>query len=258
MEREEQSLARKLGQYGGLIALILSIVTGAYTIYDKLIMEKARKSASEQAEIRRIVARITEINRELIELDSQVETAGNPQKMRQKLQFLTMNANGEKMALLEWGAQIYASLEDEIGFAAALTLCHESLVMGQNDRALSYADTAIRVAVTPTWKVEGMRKKAQVLFAHGSEQSIQVGREEFQKSIKLVREATSVDQRVVYTVYRDWIVSEATFGNCKMAKQKRVEAEKDIAEVFKFVPGSLKSFRADVDLFLSRQSKCAY
>ena len=249
LKEEQKSLARKLGQYGGLIALILSILIGIYTVYDKMILEQDRENAKNQAEMHRIVARITEINWKLIELGFQ--------NAPEKLEPLVKNANGEKIALLEQASSLSQSLGEQVGLAASILLSSENLNFGKNDRALFHANTAMALADTAGFRAMSLRYRGRALFASGSTQDIEQARKDFQGSIQLAKESSSTQEHyIVVNTYADWIILEAMFGDCNAGKRTRSEAEQEIGELFPHNPMVLTSFKENVKKILSTQHRC--
>jgi hypothetical protein len=205
VEAEERSWVRRSSLLGSLLALLISILSGGYNIYDNAVVRPSQAEDDALGELRQIVGRLSEINWKLIE-----QWSGDPQRAR----MVQMTANGEKVSLLDRADQIVAALGPRIGLSEYLTLAYEHLGFGDNATALRYANAAIAVAASPGLRAEAYRYKARALFAPGDTQDLDKAREAYREGLKAASGGTMSASNAAATIYVDWLINEAAFGDC--------------------------------------------
>jgi hypothetical protein len=203
---EERSWMRRSSLVGSMLALLISILSGGYSIYDNAVVRPSKAQEESLGELRQIVSRLSEINWKLIE-----QWSGDPQRAR----LVQMAANGEKVSLLDRADQIVAAMGPRIGLSEYLTLAYEHLGFGDNLTALRYANAAIGVAATPGLKAEAYRYKARALFMPGPTQDLEKGREAFREGLEAASGGGTMSaSNAAATIYVDWLYNEASFGDC--------------------------------------------
>ncbi|MFV0275807.1 MAG: hypothetical protein ACK5HY_01295 [Parahaliea sp.] len=60
-KKSEKSLLKKLSEYGGLVALVISISIGIFTLYDKIILSPQKSEYESEKELRSHLSQLTEI-----------------------------------------------------------------------------------------------------------------------------------------------------------------------------------------------------
>jgi hypothetical protein len=203
---EERSWTRRSTVIGSVLALLISILSGGYSIYDNAVVRPSKAQEESLGELRQIVGRLSEINWKLIE-----QSGGDPQRAR----MVQMTASGEKVSLLDRADQIVAAMGPRIGLSEYLTLAYEHLSFGDNATALRYANAAIAVAATPGLKSEAYRYKARALFLPGATQNLEEGRAAFAAGLKVASGGGTLSaNNAAATLYVDWLINEAWFGDC--------------------------------------------
>ena len=170
----EESLMKRSSSFVGVVALFFSITVGGYTIWEKAVVEPRKSEASKTEDIRRIVSRIGELNRQVI--DAQYENVA-------KAAALGRLANGEKLGLLSKAESIIESIEHRFDFSEYFVLAFEQLNAGNNELAIRYYELAYQAAPKDLPKTEALRGYAQAVFAQGPNQDIDYARTQFQKAL---------------------------------------------------------------------------
>ena len=57
VEHERKSIVKRLGVWGGLIALVVSVSTGWFSLYDNLVLKPRQERTASGGELRNIVGR---------------------------------------------------------------------------------------------------------------------------------------------------------------------------------------------------------
>ena len=200
---------KRSSSFVGVVALFFSITVGGYTIWEKAVVEPRKSEASKTEDIRRIVSRIGELNRQVI--DAQYENVA-------KAAALGRLANGEKLGLLSKAESIIESIEHRFDFSEYFVLAFEQLNAGNNELAIRYYELAYQAAPKDLPKAEALRGYAQAVFAQGPNQDIDYTRTQFQKALNHASKAkTYVALASQLNIYVAWTVSEIFFGDCDKA-----------------------------------------
>jgi hypothetical protein len=218
---EERSWARRSTMLGSALALLISILSGGYNIYDNAVLRPSQEQEQALGELRQIVARLSEINWKLID-----QSDGDPQRVR----VVQMTASGEKVSLLDRADQIIAARGGLVGVSEYLTLAAEHLNFGNNDKAVRYAEAAIASAAGPGMRAEAFRYKARALFAPGETQDLAKARAAFTDGLRTIGGSGTLSSlNLVATLYNDWLVNEAYFGDCARLQPLYLEMQKALA-----------------------------
>lgn len=220
VERERKSIVKRIGAWGGIIALAVSVSLGSFSLYDNLVLRPRHERAASGDELRDIVGRLAEINTRLTE----VQFENNPTKLRA----LSMSVNAEKATLITRADSIIDSVRSEASFPDLITLSFEHSNFGNAERSLFYANAALEVAETQQFRGEALRYKGRALFAPGPAQDFDAGRRFFNESIAAFRKSGVVGHAaLVLNTYADWILFEAVLQSCDAAQDiyKRLKQE---------------------------------
>ncbi len=209
VEIDRRSVVKRVGAWGGLVALVISLITGSFTIYEKFVANPAARRDALVSEMQTIVARFSSINSKLVELQLEGDL--------RKLQALSQNANTEKFVLLDRADTIIRSLGDDFGVGHYIQLAYEHLNFGQSKMAEHYAKRAFTSARNPLLKAEAVRYRGRALFLDGEIQNKILAREAFREAIVLAdRIPGFLSTQVLGSIYADAIGSELFFGDCDM------------------------------------------
>lgn len=220
IEHERNSIVKRLGAWGGLIALVLSVSTGAFSLYDNFVLKPRQERAATGGELRKIVGRLSEINSRLTEVQLERDLT--------KLRALSMAANAEKATILARADWIIDNVRSEASFPDFIALSFEHSNFGNSERSLLYANAALEVAETEQFRGEALRYKARALFAPGPVQDIQAARGYFEDSIATFKKSGVVGHPgLVLNTYVDWVLFEAVLKGCDAGRNvyKRLEQE---------------------------------
>lgn len=220
VERERKSIVKRVGAWGGLIALVVAVSTGSFSLYDNLVLRPRQERAASGGELREIVGRLSEINSRLVE----VQLENNLTKLRA----LSMAANAEKATILARADRIIDNARSEATFPDYITFSYEHSNFGNSERALLYANAALEVAETEQHRGEALRYIARGLFAPGPSQDVDAARGYFNESIATFQGSGVVGSAaLVLNTYADWVLYEAVLVGCDAGRDvyKRFEQE---------------------------------
>ncbi len=207
------------------IALIISLIAGTHGLYDTFIIKREKEKADAVAQVRATIRRLTEIN-----AMSASAFSTNPEAAI----YISQNSNPEKIALLAYTDKVISDLEyneteNLIDAGSYFLLSSEHLNLANAKLALNYAKRAIAAAGdNRAVEAEALRINARALFVPSEIQNREEGRRTYSQARDIVRNFSSVaSTQVEINVVIDWMVSEANFGDCKLAK----DAARDIARL---------------------------
>ncbi len=243
MENEERSIEKRVSLWGGIIALMISLIIGTFQIYEYTILRQSEAREAKIIQIGTFVRRITELNSEISRLSVFTDT---PEKMA-RANVGAKIINGEKLSIVRLADRLLQEDPDAGGFAAYATIAYEMLTQGNNSKALEYANAALEKSQTVPEKIEAQRYIARILFAPGVTQDIQEARKVFLDAKSLALNETSyLRSQLTASAISDLVVSEALFGDCDQSKLAMDELEtlmatEDSALVFQLSIGEIRN-----------------
>ncbi len=247
-ETEQQSIFKKLGVWGGLIALLISILTGGFTIYDNFVLKPEHGKKVSLKELSGIVLQLAEINLRIIETQ---------QKKDLKLLNNFIRAiNAKKISLINRADEIAKEFPNDVGVSENIALAYEHINFGNNEMGLVYSEKAFKVAKNKAFKAEAKRYKARSLFPPSSIQNITEARKSFSEGIQIAKNFNS-DARLatLLNLYNDWIVSEAVYNSCEESR-KIWEELFELLETYKVPPEIQNISYQNVREVLIQYNKC--
>lgn len=139
MEKEKaKSLKKRLSEYGGILALILSIVIGAFTVYDKIILQPKKEEVIELESFRKDINTLVQLSAQI----SSLNWEGNPAAAQAQAQNLTP----QKVALIE-NIERYGEMHpDKYKFADRLMLVNENEQFSWHEKAIIHAKKALEIS----------------------------------------------------------------------------------------------------------------
>jgi hypothetical protein len=250
-EEGEKSLSRQFSVWGGIIALTISIMIGCFQIYEYTILRKEEAREANAIQLGTYVRRISELNSDLA--GKAISAVTPEQKARVAAEGKVINS--EKFSIVRLASRLLREQPEAGGFAAYATLAYELILQGDNETALSYANSALQFSLTKPEKIESMRYVAMVLFAPGATQNIDLARENFRDAIKLAKEEKSyLSNQLVAGVFSNFVVAEVQFGGCAEAKMALNELRTDLsAERF---PHILQAALSEIGFSIQGQNRC--
>ena len=213
LDSEEKSPGRKIGQWMGLAALIISITVGGFQIYENIILREREALASDRRALADYVRQITALNSKIISMYISAQT--NP-AVRSLAKVLYI----EKRSIMGLADRLLSERKKLAGFASLFTLSAEHLNVGNTAKARQYAELAVSSATTDADRAEAQRLVARTMFAPGKGQDIPGARNTFGRAVDTIQQIdTFLRADLFANLYSDWIVSEAMFGDCETASE---------------------------------------
>lgn len=145
LEKENaKGLKQRLSEYGGILALVLSILIGAFTVYDKIVVLPKKDEAAKSDSFRKDLDTLVQLSAQISSLD----WANNPLAAQAQAQSLTP----QKTALIEKIERFGEIHPDELRFADRLMLANENEFFMWNEKALIHAKKALEISTDPLQK----------------------------------------------------------------------------------------------------------
>ena len=253
LDADERSTPKRVAMWGGLLALVVAISTGAFQLWDGLVLREQVASETKHRELNSYVRRLMELNSHIFRLQS--KTLGStPDPMAvEEINLMTT----EKISIVGLADQLL-SQNDNIGsFAVLYTLAFEHLNLGNNRKALAYSRKAASISQSNAEAVGAGRYIARALFSPGPIQNMEAARGEFTRTLALARnEKTSRRVGLLTSVYEDWILMEMMYtGACDTA----AALLRDMTAEFRIIPNSQPAHsyvRQKVMTYVQSTSSC--
>jgi tetratricopeptide (TPR) repeat protein len=224
-----RSLQKAMAIYGGYLALVISILTGAYTLYDNLVVRPEREQALKEAAVRGKISELSSLIARALRA-----MAENP-----------MNGGAEAAALAPQRLQLIEEIEAGardmpylLRFPDYLLLSNEYEGWGRFPEALYALDRARKAA--GDWQ-----QLANLDWATGRVNA-QIGdmgraREHFDRAIGAFRSAgVRNNGGSMMLAYLQWLYGEFTNGDCAGARTVFEKMSEDFAN-----PGMAAAVRTE-------------
>ena len=139
IEKEKaKGLKKSLSEYGGILALIVSVVIGVFTVYDKIIIQPIKEEAIELESFRKDINTLAQLSAQI----SSLNWAGNPAAAQAQAQNLTP----QKIALIENIERYGEMYPDKFKFADRLMLVNENELFSWHKKAIIHAKKALEIS----------------------------------------------------------------------------------------------------------------
>jgi hypothetical protein len=209
-ENKSGGLKHHLSEYGGIVALVLSIVIGAFTVYDKLVIQPGKDEVAKSDAFRSDLDTLVQLTARISSLD----WVGNPAVAQAQMQSLAP----QRMALIEKIEQFGAANPGSLRFADRLMLANENEFFIRHETALMHARKALEISADPLqaanayWAIARMNGRLNKLAEMRT--SYEKAIDQFMK-VGLNTSAVSIMQ-----LYTQWVASELVQGEtCAPAKK---------------------------------------
>lgn len=222
---EETSLRKKLSEWGGMIALFLSILIGGYTVFENLVLADKRQRAEDLRQLREIVVEIGKLNVEAVSDFPQTEAAGKrggPSDVSsQDLGMLAQASKGQainniKLPLMDRAVSIIEEHKEYVDPATVLVIVQElynaqDLLQAQE---MGFLAMSLAKRGSPLYS-EAARISASTFAAESSVESIAEARKLYAQAISSAKEVKNINAPwLLSNSIRDWSLMEALIGNC--------------------------------------------
>lgn len=200
-----QTPAEKLARQGALIALVLSITTGAYTIYDNFwARPHERKVARAEQDfelVQRTLQQISATNQALAQIPPGTNRAVAQQTM--------LAALAQKRSQLAIVLPLVDRVADRLTTSDYYILSGEEMTAGDPAASRKFAEAAVTHARNPYERLEALRNRGAAQFISGDPDA---GRASFAAAAAAGPGDGLAPNRAV--VYGNWAAAEAMSGNC--------------------------------------------
>lgn len=226
LEEDERSVTKRISLWGGLVALIISIMIGGLQIYEYTVLRERESREANILQLGAFVRRITELNSELARSTLLAQTPEELAIVNAEAKII----NSEKHSIVRLADRLVQEAPEAAGFAAFATIGFEMMAQGNNRKALSYAKAALETSQTTPEKVESMRYIARALSVPGATQDLETAREKFQEAWRLAKtEASYLRPQLVSNALVDLVISEVLYGDCDKAVSAVQNLKRDLS-----------------------------
>jgi tetratricopeptide (TPR) repeat protein len=210
---KKKSLIEKIGMWGGIIALALSLIISFVALYDRLISKPKEQEEQYREKLKEKIAKIQQINNNIAKINA------SKLKVEEKLQLESLAAS-EKPNFIESANQLIMKLKQNIGAADFYILGYEKANAGDFEGGRTYLEKAIEKTSDVNLKSECHRNLGKLFFMTKDDRLLDKARNEYSKSISLIVELKQWGRsaQLAY-IYADWVIMEALCGNCDRAKK---------------------------------------
>lgn len=212
IDREKRSVHIRISKWAGVAALLISVVVGGLTVYDRIFLDPKQRQDQDLAQLRDI---ITQIGRTNLDIASRASTM----KIDFADVYYSQINNGIKLPLMLSAVEIIEKHHAHVPIFAFMAIMPELSYAQYHDRAISLGKTArkrvreedINVAVFS----ELTRLMANAYMGKGSDEDKENARKLYLESINKAETLDgTVKPWVTANAIRDWSGSEAMHGNC--------------------------------------------
>ena len=210
-QSQQKSAFEKFGTWGGVIALLVSICTGGFTIYDKIVTEPIQEKAAKLREIRSNIDEIgkiqTTINRSMAEnpIQGGAVAAGLTPQMRHLAQITHAD---------------FADFPEVFTFSDHMMMGNLLLSFGYAGDATHHADASGQLAENHIETANYLWLKAKIFSAIGDHQNLPEMRKFFAEAITVSKQKDlQISIGTTLQITLEWIAAELNIGECRYARQ---------------------------------------
>ncbi len=223
---DERSLLKKVGLFGGLIALFISIFTGGFQVFDQLVLRQQAAFNADARELAGYVRRIAELNSEIVKLSVGQDT----QQIDPVSVQIVKVINAEKASTLSLADRLIERQPATADFANLITLSFEHMNFGNNAQAAVYAKRAEHLSISQFERAESLRYLARAQVLPSGLQNIELARQTFTTALDSARKIQSfLRPQLIASVYADWINGESWYGDCNRARELLSELHDELS-----------------------------
>src|SRR6266404_108472 len=207
-EADKLSKKKWVAEYGGIVALFLSILIGGFTLYDKLVNDPGKARAQAAAELR------TDMN----QLSNIVATIAGLNWSNAPAATVQMNSlTPQRLALLDKIKREDKANPGILQFGDRLALAVEYETFARLDDALEQIAVANHVASDATQIANGHWAEARI---KGKQKHVDQMRKLYSQSIDELKAVGMLNTAVpIMQVYTQWISLEFIYGDCAHAAE---------------------------------------
>ena len=206
-DKSQKSFLKKLSEYGGLMALILSLLIGSFTLYDKLLLQPNKEKKEAIVNFRNDINELLNIHARVAGLDW-----GNFQAANFQMQAWTP----QRMALLEKILLSDKTMPEVLKYADRIALANEHEFFGHIKEAMEQARLAKQLSVDAIQRANANWVEARL---SGKLNELNKMRDFFIQTLNEFKTVGLKNVAInVMTVYLQWISLELANGTCSSAQ----------------------------------------
>ena len=246
---DKRSLLKRFSVWGGLVALVVSILIGGIQIYDFTVLRKMETLEAKKIQLHGYIRRLSELNTSL----SNMLSAKSPQDYA-KSYINVRPIISQKYIVVRLADTLLQEYPETGGFDEYLTLSLENLSLRNASTALIYAQNALMKSTNNLENIEAMRGIAGAQFALGGSQDIEAARKTFLDAINDGKKEKLWNP--VANSLSDLVISESYLGECEKAKEALFDLKKSLTDANEMF--LLSAVLQDINYRLSGDAKCPH
>jgi Protein of unknown function (DUF3887) len=208
-------------EYAGILSLVLSLATGAFTVVDNFFLRPAKSRADTQTRLHETLASLVSVDQEYLKAAQAGDVSALNGTLEAKHNMLLQEAE----RLIAKGDHI-ATYDDQMTLAADYEFAHNL------DRAATHFTMAIQSSNDPSEKAMAKARLAKLAFQRANGQTIEDGRRLFDEATSLIRDTNTSKSRIALvniSGFRSW--SECSFGDTTAGQAAKVKTEELISQL---------------------------
>lgn len=226
---DEASIHKRISEWGGVVALVISIAVGGFTLLDQGVFAPKERRSDALSELNDIVIEIARTNVAIMEAFSR-SPGGSGNDPAVGALSIGQQANAIKLPLLARAVEIVEDYPAYVDAATLLVLVTELTQAQDYDRAVRYADMARATAPLINLRIEATRMMGVANTGLLDETRHAAARRLFEEAIAAAKQVKSVNGPwLVANALRDWTTFELMVGNCAAAAAVFARFQTDVA-----------------------------
>jgi len=244
-KKKDKGLKQHLSEYGGIVALILSILIGVFTVYDKIIVQPQIDLAAKSDTFRKNLDTLVQLSAHISSLD----WSNNPVAARSQVQSLTP----QKIALIE-KIELFGELHpDTLKFADRLMLANENELFLWHEKALAHAMKALEISVDTSQAANAYWAIARL---NGKLDKLTEMRVYYEKAANKFEVAgLNINAAIVMQLYTQWVYMELIKNKTCSSARKVLDVMKSVYSKPEVWPITKKQSRLEFKKMLSQSPK---
>lgn len=250
-QSEKKTLLERLGVWGGLVALLISISTGVFTIYDEAITKPVDEKDKKTQQFESIIASIATLSQELATKTASITDTAVKQQ-------IGMLYNAQLLVLVRNAESIESQIREQITAPGYLILGNAELALGNIADAQRFLKLASERKTDPSTHAEILRFLGRALAMSNTPEGLTSARRAFDESGGIMIGFSQFGaplQRA--NLLGDRLIAEAWFGDCNQLPELTT---KFLAEVTSpgVLPEAVKALRINLSQNLQNQTRCTW
>ena len=259
VKEDRESLSRKLGGIAAATALILSILTGIFTVFDRIITKPNDDKTTEYNQLKSDI-------RSMINIQEQASEKSNTESNPQNKTTIIQSANIQVQSLLQDSERLLRLIESDkskrdlgkfsLGSYDYSVLSEVAYNGGDLNLAMKYADKTIEMSDNFHTKDQAYRAKAMMIYQINGASGLQDAKQAISEGLAALSGrhewGIAIDQADLYSVL---MFIEANSGDCKEAAESGSRSV-ELISTPDIPPGSRKYILNELSAAFAGQSRC--